>query len=228
MGRGGEASTSGAGGKKSRSMYKRLAFLREEGDREWHRLGNAIVRGAGAGLCLKGGLNLLSWILALFNPARRRYVFASPFKILFEQVVDTLRYTLFLGSLSGVYVGTDEIIAVSLGRKKWVTLSQVSHQFALDTREIPLRKSLHTWIQYNSQRFHDILIVLRFTHFKPSQLISFHFWNRWRSKTWGQRSISLLSVSFIDIFMANLSKITFLKLLHYRCHKNFKILGVNW
>lgn len=121
--RGGEASTSGredgsSHETSSRPMLKRLAFLRAQGDREWHRLGNAVIRGAGAGLLLKGGLNLLSWVLAIFSKSRRRHLWANPLKMVVEQVLDTLRYTLFLASLSGVYVGSDEGIAVAFGRKR--------------------------------------------------------------------------------------------------------------
>ena len=111
--RGGPASTSGRS-----HLRKRIAFAREEGAREWHRLGNAVVRGAAVGMCLKGGLNVLSWVLALLSPSRRRYLLASPFRTLFEQILETLRYTLFLASLSGTYVGADESIAVFFGRKR--------------------------------------------------------------------------------------------------------------
>ena len=88
------------------------------GAREIYRIINAIIRGAGAGFCIRGGLHLLSWIFAVFSRSRRKLLLAEPGKHIIDQLLDTFRYVLFLGSLSGVYVGVDEAIANRLGRKK--------------------------------------------------------------------------------------------------------------
>jgi len=100
--------------------------------RAWYRFLNASVRGAGAGLCLRGGLHLLSWFFALLSTSRRKRLLLSPLRVLLDQFVDTVRYTLFLGSLSGVYVAADESIAQRFGRQRytvnstWPNFAQVS------------------------------------------------------------------------------------------------------
>ena len=111
--RGGEASTSGRA-----ATAKKLAFAQENGDRELYRWANAIIRGAGTGFCLRAGIHVLSWLFALAVKSRRRRIMAAPLRTLLDQLLDTIRYTLFLGSLSGVYVGVDEGIANLLGRKR--------------------------------------------------------------------------------------------------------------
>ena len=111
--RGGEASTS------SEKFEKQLVFAQEDGDREWYRLANAIARGAGTGFCIKGGIHLLSWIFALVVKSRRKRLQEAPLRTLLEQALDTVRYTVFLGSLGGVYVGVDEGIANIFGRKRY-------------------------------------------------------------------------------------------------------------
>lgn len=109
--RGGEVSTSGRHG------LKKIAFSHNEGAREWYRLQNAVVRGSGAGFCLRGGIHLLSWLFALVVKSRRKRLLEAPLRTLIDQVLDTIRYTIFLGSLGGVYVGVDEGIANFFGRK---------------------------------------------------------------------------------------------------------------
>ena len=109
----GEVSTSGRS-----AGVRKTAFAHEEGHRELYRLMNAVVRGAGAGFCLKGGLHILSWLLALISKSRRQRLTRAPLKTLLEQFLDTVRYTLFLGSLGGVYVGVDEGIANTWGRQR--------------------------------------------------------------------------------------------------------------
>ena len=86
--------------------------------RQFARLSNAIIRGAGTGLCIRGGLHLLSWIFALFSRSRRNKLALDALRAILQQILDTIRYTLFLGSLSGVYVGVDESIANRYGRQK--------------------------------------------------------------------------------------------------------------
>lgn len=116
--RSGQASTSG-----------KASLGREEDNREIRRIVNAIVRGAGVGLCIRGGLNLLSWVLALFSRARRNRLALDPFGSIFEQVLDTLRYTAFLGCLSGIYVGADEAIANHFGRQRHASHLQETYQY---------------------------------------------------------------------------------------------------
>lgn len=93
-------------------------FLSEIGPREFSRFANACLRGAGVGFCLRGGLHLLSWVAALLSHSRRHRLALDPLKKIIEQILDTVRYTLFLGSLSGIYVGVDEGIANALGRER--------------------------------------------------------------------------------------------------------------
>ena len=87
--------------------------------REVSRILSAVIRGAGVGLCIRGGLNLLSWVFALFSRSRRNRLALDPLGSILEQILDTLQYTAFLGSLSGVYVGVDEGIANHFGRKRY-------------------------------------------------------------------------------------------------------------
>lgn len=65
-GNGGDRSSSGASGNgPERKLSKVLTFsphalvIQPEWERRLQRLANAIVRGAGAGFCLRGGLNLV-------------------------------------------------------------------------------------------------------------------------------------------------------------------------
>lgn len=107
----GDTSTSGQDEEKSLQGH-------HSNSREIDRIVNAVVRGAGAGLCIRGGLHLLSWLFALFSRSRRRLLLTDPFRSLLDQLVDTFRYILFLGSLSGIYVGADEAIANRFGRQR--------------------------------------------------------------------------------------------------------------
>lgn len=102
------------------ALHKHIDANSHKGDREALRLLNACIRGAGAGLCLRGGLHLLSWVFALFSRSRRNRLTLDPLGSIFEQILDTIRYTIFLGSLSGVYVGVDEGIANAYGRQRYV------------------------------------------------------------------------------------------------------------
>lgn len=97
------------------------------------RLTNAVVRGACAGLALRGSLHLVS-LLASMAVSRRRQRRGvrpgtaaaaaaaaaarqvSPSNL--QRVVETLRYGAFFGAFSGVYVAADELIAMLVGRKK--------------------------------------------------------------------------------------------------------------
>jgi hypothetical protein len=99
------------------------SHAKKDVSREWYRFLNAVIRGAGAGLCLRGGLNLLSWLFALLSKSRRNRLALNPLRVLLDQFIDTVRYTLFLGSLSGVYVAADECLAHQFGRQRCSPLS---------------------------------------------------------------------------------------------------------
>ena len=113
-----EVSTSGRHHVSPTSGKKKLTFAPETKHREFYRILNAIIRGGGAGFALKGGLHIISWVFALIIRSRRQQQLQTPFRILVEQIKDTLRYTCFLASLSGLYVGADEGIAHFFGRKR--------------------------------------------------------------------------------------------------------------
>eukprot|EP00884_Botryococcus_braunii_P003174 jgi/Botrbrau1/12858/Bobra.0188s0001.1 len=80
------------------------------------RLYDAVFRGACAGFCLRGGLNLLGLLLALLVKKRRQK--RARARNVLAMARDTLRYTAFLGSFAGVYVCVDEGIAAVLGKKR--------------------------------------------------------------------------------------------------------------
>ena len=83
-------------------------------DRALSRLWNAALRGAAIGMCLRGGLHLLKFILSILSIVRRKRAPAP----VSEMLADTLRYTGFLGTLGGVFVAVDEGIALLFGRDR--------------------------------------------------------------------------------------------------------------
>ena len=91
-------------------------------ERARERLTHAVVRGATAGLALRGGLHLVSYIVGLLLDRRRRKGGAGaagngrPGAL--ELLKDTLRWGAFLGSWAGVYVLSDEAIALLGGKKR--------------------------------------------------------------------------------------------------------------
>mmetsp|Transcript_5717 Transcript_5717/g.16345 ORF Transcript_5717/g.16345 Transcript_5717/m.16345 type:complete len:591 (+) Transcript_5717:231-2003(+) len=122
-GNGGDRSSSGASGNgPERKLSKVLTFsphalvIQPEWERRLQRLANAIVRGAGAGFCLRGGLNLVAFLFALV--ARRRKVQQARRGSLSAQWRDALRYTSFLGAFAGIYVSVDEGIAALFGNRR--------------------------------------------------------------------------------------------------------------
>ena len=100
------------------STSQSVQLAKSDTARQLARITNAVIRGAGVGLCIRGGLHLLSWVFALFSRSRRTKLALDPIGSLLEQILDPIRYTLFLGSLSGLYVGVDESIANRYGRQK--------------------------------------------------------------------------------------------------------------
>lgn len=104
--------------KASRTLHfaQHALELQPEWQRRVNRLANAIIRGAGAGFCLRGGINFLAFVFALV--ARRRKAQQARRGNLRRQVQDTLRYTSFLGVFAGLYVSVDEGIAAIFGNRR--------------------------------------------------------------------------------------------------------------
>ena len=107
-----------------RLLRKRLEEY--DTDRARSRLGAAVVRGATAGLALRGGLHLVSYLLGLALARRGKAGAAAVARSdrpgVLELLRDTLRWGAFLGSFAGVYVFSDEAIALLGGRRRWVGL----------------------------------------------------------------------------------------------------------
>jgi hypothetical protein len=76
------------------------------------RLFAGVVRGAAIGFTLRGGLHIVGSLLTAISKRRKRAV------TLPAAIEDTLRYTAFLASLAGVYIGVDEGIAALIGKEK--------------------------------------------------------------------------------------------------------------
>lgn len=97
-------------------------------DRAADRLKQAVVRGATAGLALRGGLHLVSYLVGLLMARRAKgkkaaghaaaAAAAAARPAALELVKDTLRWGAFLGSFAGVFVTSDEAIALLGGRKR--------------------------------------------------------------------------------------------------------------
>lgn len=92
--------------------------------RAWERLLTASSRGALAGLTLKGGLHLLSAAVRVLSRGAQQQQRPAGKNAgrgrdpLTDALRDTVSYTLFLGSLAGVYVIVDEGLAAALGRER--------------------------------------------------------------------------------------------------------------
>lgn len=84
-------------------------------ERAGRRLTDAIVRGATAGLVVRGGLHLASSTLRLLRPSRGTDRGKPD---VWDMIRDTLRWGAFLGSFSGVFVTADEAIACLFGHKR--------------------------------------------------------------------------------------------------------------
>ncbi|GAB4819141.1 hypothetical protein N2152v2_006187 [Parachlorella kessleri] len=102
-----------------------VALLRQrlksyDTDRARERLVSAVVRGATAGLALRGGLHLVTYLLglALSHKRGRRGTPGNARPVALELVKDTLRWGAFLGSFAGVFVTSDEVIALLGGKKR--------------------------------------------------------------------------------------------------------------
>eukprot|EP00879_Flechtneria_rotunda_P007421 GHRR01007785.1.p1 GENE.GHRR01007785.1~~GHRR01007785.1.p1 ORF type:complete len:317 (+),score=77.84 GHRR01007785.1:584-1534(+) len=84
------------------------------------RLFHGVVRGACIGLTLRGGLHLVGSILASASKKKR-----ARSVTLAGALEDTLRFTAFLGTLAGLYIGVDEGISAVVGKgrsAKWRSL----------------------------------------------------------------------------------------------------------
>jgi hypothetical protein len=94
-----------------------VAFEDFDHERALTRCGNAILRGAAAGFCLRGGLSLLKFIFSIISRRRR----VGRHQQLLDMLADTLRYTGFLGAFAGIFVSVDEAIAAIFGKERYVT-----------------------------------------------------------------------------------------------------------
>lgn len=111
--------------------------------RAGRRLVDATVRGAAAGLAVRGGLHLVSYIVGLLAKKRRSGGAPRPTKA--DLFRDTLRWGAFLGCFSGAFVSVDEAIAFFGGRRRtqaWRAL--VAGAAAGPTLLLTGRKSDHT------------------------------------------------------------------------------------
>lgn len=105
-------------GLKATIRLLRLRLKQYDVDRAKDRLTNAVVRGASAGLALRGGLHLVTYVLGLLLAKRGKGGKYGRRPGALELVQDTLRWGAFLGSFAGVYVFSDEAIALLGGRKR--------------------------------------------------------------------------------------------------------------
>jgi len=87
-----------------------------QGRRAAQRLADAATRGAAAGLLVRGGLDLVSLVLAGATVAGRRRVWTRA--SLWRRAVGATRFALFAGSFCAVAVGVDEGLGATLGRSR--------------------------------------------------------------------------------------------------------------
>lgn len=96
------------------TLYKRL--LAHDHSRAWWRFLNAVVRGGLSGLCLRGGLHLVSFLFGLIVKWRKQQA-AKGLNFL-SKLQDTARYAAFLATYSGAFVAVDEGIAALFGKRR--------------------------------------------------------------------------------------------------------------
>lgn len=99
---------------KTIKALRQVSFKDFDHERALIRCGNAVLRGAATGFCLRGGLSLLKFIFSIISRRRR----GSRPQQLTDMLVDTLRYTGFLGAFAGIFVSVDEAIAVIFGKER--------------------------------------------------------------------------------------------------------------
>lgn len=110
-----EAGGSHGGNSSNQEDNRPLDIPRSEWQRVRERAITALLRGAAAGLALRGGLHLLSKIAVLLSAREGRRVNESYPR---HPVEETARYVAFLGSLGGVYVAADEGLAALIGKER--------------------------------------------------------------------------------------------------------------
>ncbi|KAL3143001.1 hypothetical protein ABBQ38_003280 [Trebouxia sp. C0009 RCD-2024] len=96
------------------TLYKRL--LAHDHCRAWWRFLNAVTRGGLSGLCLRGGLHLVSFLFGLIVKWRKQQA-AKGLNFL-SKLQDTARYAAFLATYSGAFVAVDEGIAALFGKRR--------------------------------------------------------------------------------------------------------------
>ena len=92
------------------ARYANNGVDRNEDDRIKERFLTALSRGATTGCILRGGLTIFVSLLSLWS-SKKRTSMRHPFE-------EAVRMTLFLGSLSGIYVMVDEAIAAFWGKRR--------------------------------------------------------------------------------------------------------------
>ena len=106
------------------TLYKRL--LAHDHSRAWFRFLNAVVRGGLSGLCLRGGLHLVSFVFGLIVKWRKSQA-ASGLNFV-SKLQDTARYAAFLATYSGAFVAVDEGIAALCGKRRCTQASLDSEE----------------------------------------------------------------------------------------------------
>lgn len=96
------------------TLYKRL--LAHDHNRAWFRFLNAVVRGGLSGVCLRGGLHLVTFLFGLIVKWRKQQG-ARSLKF-WSKLQDTARYAAFLATYSGTFVAVDEGIAALFGKRR--------------------------------------------------------------------------------------------------------------
>jgi len=91
------------------TLYKRL--LAHDHNRAWFRFLNAVLRGGLSGVCLRGGLHLVTFLFGLIMKWRK--------------LQDTARYAAFLATYSGTFVAVDEGIAALFGKRRFTLFSGI-------------------------------------------------------------------------------------------------------
>lgn len=102
----------GADDDSTRPQHSPPALTTTELQRAFDRVLAGVVRGAAIGFTLRGGLHIVGSLLTALSKRRKRAITLS------AAVEDTIRYTAFLASLAGVYIGTDEGIAALFGKER--------------------------------------------------------------------------------------------------------------
>ncbi len=103
------------------TLYKRL--LAHDHNRAWFRFLNAVLRGGLSGVCLRGGLHLVTFLFGLIMKWRKQQGARS--LNFWSKLQDTARYAAFLATYSGTFVAVDEGIAALFGKRRFTLFSGI-------------------------------------------------------------------------------------------------------